>query len=75
MIKHLTPHGNSSALVIDKAILELLGISQKTALEVTTDGKNLIISPMGAAQRPFRLKKALNKINKQHAVTLRTLAK
>jgi len=30
VIKTLTSHGNSAALVIDKAILELLGISMST---------------------------------------------
>ena len=46
MIKTLTTHGNSSALVIEKAILELLKIDTETPLEVTTDGRNLIISPI-----------------------------
>ena len=74
MIKHLTAHGNSSALVIDKAILELLNISQKTPLEVTTDGQNLIISPVVDTTRAKRFKSALEKINKRHAKTFRALA-
>ena len=43
MIKTLTSHGNSAALVIDKAILELPGISMSTPLKITTDGKSLIV--------------------------------
>ena len=39
MLKHLTKHGNSLALVIEKPVLELLNISAKTALEIITDGE------------------------------------
>ena len=38
MIKRLTRHGNSLALVIDRAILELLKVDPDTPLELTTDG-------------------------------------
>jgi predicted nucleotidyltransferase len=41
MIKRLTRHGNSYALIIDKAILELLGISPQSPLELSTDGRSL----------------------------------
>jgi len=75
MIKHLTPHGNNSALVIEKAILELLGISQKTALEITTDGRNLIISPVDNSKKESKVRRALAKVNERHSKTLRALAK
>jgi antitoxin component of MazEF toxin-antitoxin module len=45
MIKTLTKHGNSYALVIDKPILDLLKIRPDTPLAITTDGKSLRISP------------------------------
>ncbi len=41
MIKTLTTHGNSAALIIDKPILELLDISSSTPLKLVTDGKSL----------------------------------
>ena len=75
MIKYLTAHGNSSALVIEKPILELLKITQDTALEIATDGKNLIISPVTDPRRESRVRAALAKVNKRHARTLRALAK
>ena len=74
MIKHLTAHGNSSALVIEKAILELLNINQNTPLEVTTDGVNLIVSPVTEANREERIRRALAKINEKHSKTLKALA-
>ena len=45
MIKKLVRHGNSLALVIDKAILELLRIDHDTPLELITDGDVIIIKP------------------------------
>ena len=74
MVKHLTPHGNSSALVIDRAILKLLQIGPKTALEITTDGRNLIVSPIREAGREKSFKAALAKVNARHAKTLKKLA-
>ena len=45
MVKKLTRHGNSLALVIDRPILDLLKIDPETPLDVSTDGKQLIITP------------------------------
>ena len=74
VVKHLTAHGNSSALIIERSILELLHIKKDTPLEITTDGRNLIISPVGSAAREKRFREALTKVNKLHAKTLKALA-
>ncbi len=45
--KKLTKHGNSYALVIDRPILELLGINNDTLLEISTpDGATIMITPV-----------------------------
>jgi antitoxin component of MazEF toxin-antitoxin module len=69
MLKKLVQHGNSSALVIEKPILELLNIDQNSTLEVTTDGKSLIIKPIEKS-----ISKSLEKVNKIHGKTLKKLA-
>lgn len=46
MIKKLVKYGNSHALVLDKALLEILNISDTTQLKLSTDGKGLIITPL-----------------------------
>ena len=74
MIKTLTPHGNSQALVIEKAILDLLNIDKQTPLEVTTDGQNIIISPVRGKSREKAFRSALDKVNKNHAKSLKKLA-
>jgi antitoxin component of MazEF toxin-antitoxin module len=74
MIKHLTTHGNSLALIIEKAILELLHITQNTPLEINTDGRNLIISPVEDAKQEKKFRETLAKVNKKYEKTLRALA-
>ena len=47
---------------------------KNTPLELTTDGKNLIISPVHDAKRGKMFKSALEKVNKKHQKTLLKLA-
>jgi antitoxin component of MazEF toxin-antitoxin module len=75
MIKKLIKHGNSSALIIDKPILDLLKINDNTPLEINTDGKSLIISPQLEEQSEEKIKTSLDKINKKFGKTLSKLAK
>ena len=74
MIKRLTTHGNSRALVIEKAILDLLHITPRTSLEISTDGKNIVISPVRGLGREKAFKSALEKVNRKHDRTLKALA-
>ena len=73
MLKTLSSHGNSAALIIDKPILELLGISLTTPLKISTDGKRLIISPVTEENREELFLAALGKINANHGETLKKL--
>ena len=74
MIKKLTHHGNSWALVIERAILQLLNINDKTSLKVITDGENIIISPIRRSAREKDFHSALAKVNRKHGKTLKELA-
>jgi antitoxin component of MazEF toxin-antitoxin module len=74
MIKKLVSHGNSAALVIDKPILELLHVDMDTPLEIATDGKSLIISPVENDKREEKFKAALGKVNRRHGRALRRLS-
>jgi antitoxin MazE len=51
MVKTLTKHGNSLALLIDKPILDLLKIDADTPLNISTDGRCLIIAPADPKRR------------------------
>lgn len=75
MLKKLTKHGNSLALIIDRPILELLNISEETELEISTeDGKTLKISPISPEERKKKLRGALKKVNKKYGKALKNLA-
>ena len=74
MIKKLVSHGNSAALIIDKPILDILNVNMTTPLEIATDGKSLIISPVESGKREKKIKAALAKVNKTHRKTLHKLA-
>jgi len=45
-----------------------------TPLEITTDGRNLIISPVGNKKREEKFKAALEEVNRRHARSLSRLA-
>ena len=74
MTKTLTKHGNSYALVIDRAIMELLKITPETELDISTDGTVLTITPTSASPRRAKVKSALERVNAKHSKTLRRLA-
>jgi antitoxin component of MazEF toxin-antitoxin module len=73
MIKKLIQHGNSAALILDKPILDLLNMSLDTPVEITTDGKNLILSPQKDASREKDILDSLKKINQKYQHTLKKL--
>jgi antitoxin MazE len=74
MIKKLTKHGNSWALIIDKPVLDLLKIEPDTLLEISTDGQTLVVSPARDAKREAKFKAALKATNRRYGKALKRLA-
>jgi antitoxin component of MazEF toxin-antitoxin module len=74
MIKTLTKHGNSYALVIDKPIIELLHISPETPFEVMTDGQCLVLSPVRDAAEEKKFHDALEMVHKRFGRAMKRLA-
>ena len=74
MIKHLTKHGNSLALVIDRGVLELLEVKADTPLSLTTDGRCLVVTPARGARRRELFHAALKTVNKRYHRALKRLA-
>jgi hypothetical protein len=58
MIKNLTIHGNSYAIILDKPIQDLLGATSETSFEVITDGRWLVLTPIRdpEAERSIRMR-------------------
>jgi antitoxin MazE len=74
MIKTLTRHGNSLALVIEKPVLELIGADADTPFDISTDGQVLILSPVKDTGRRDAFKAALDKVNTRYPKALKKLA-
>jgi antitoxin MazE len=74
LTKKLSKHGNSLALVIDRSILELLGIDEDTTLDISTDGRALVVVPARDKRRRKRFQDALIACNQQYGKALKRLA-
>jgi len=74
MIKKLTKHGNSLALVIDRGVLDLLKINSDTPLNISTDGKCLVITPVQDAKRQREFQAAVAEGHRRYGKMLKRLA-
>ncbi len=82
MIKKLSKHGNSLALVIDKPILKLLKFDENTKSEIAIEDGALVIRPISDNQiklsshdREKLIKEAAEKIMDQYEEAFKELAK
>ena len=74
MVNKLTRHGNSLALVIDRPILDLLKIDPETPLDVSTDGRQLIVAPVKPSARRNKFDAAQEWAHKRYGKAFRKLA-
>jgi antitoxin MazE len=74
MKKKLTRTGNSVALVLDKPLLEQLGLDENSEVELSSNGDVLVITPVRTAARERKFRKAVEKINSRYAGLFRRLA-
>jgi antitoxin component of MazEF toxin-antitoxin module len=73
MIKKLTRTGNSIALVLDKPVLEELGLDENAEVEVSTNGQVIVITPKRSTARDRKFRKAVDKVNAKYAGLFRRL--
>jgi len=74
MIKKLTRTGNSVALVLDKPLLDQLGLDENAEVEVSTNGQIIVITPKRSSGRERKFRKAVDKINRKYAGLFRRLS-
>lgn len=74
MVKKLTKHGNSLALVIDRPILDLLRIDSDTPLDISTDGERLMVAPAKPSRRRKKFEAAQALAHKRYAKAFKKLA-
>lgn len=74
MSKRLTKTGNSFAVILDRPLLEQVGIDETTPLEISTDGDVIVISPLRDARAKRRLKRSVEEVNDLYAGVFKRLA-
>lgn len=74
MRKNLTVIGNSLGLIIEKPILDILGITRDSELEVRTDGQRLVIEPVKKDKKENEVRRITQRLIRSHEKTFRKLA-
>ena len=74
MIKKLQKHGNSMALLIEKPMMEALGITEDTPLQVNISGQSLVVTPADVGLGKDRVMKSISKMRRRYGSTLKRLA-
>ena len=76
MIKQLRKVGNSNALLLDKAVMELLGLEENGHVQLTVVDGSLVVTPVNP--HPVsreRFEAALDRVVKERRDVLKRLAK
>ena len=74
MRKKLTRTGNSLALVLDKRLLDRVGIDAETPLDVSTNGQVIVVSPVRDRRRTTKLKQIVAEAHSRYGGVFRRLA-
>jgi len=62
------------ALVIEKPMMEALGITAETPLQVTVNGNALVVTPANVGVGPERMKAITKELRKRYGPMLKRLA-
>ena len=74
MVKTLQKHGNSRALVIDKTLMEALGIDDESPLQISVSGNSLIVTPVHVGVGRKRVEQSIAKLRPRYGDMLERLA-
>jgi len=75
MTKKLTKYGENLVLVIDKPILDDLGFTEKTELELIIKGDVLLVKPKNSNDKRASLEKTATSIMDKYESVFKKLAK
>lgn len=74
MIKTLSKVGNSQALILDKTLLELLGIGERGEVELQVHGDTLLVRPAHHGARRANLQRLGSEVMDQFEPAFKRLA-
>lgn len=73
--KTLQRHGNTHALVIDKGLMEMMGIQPDTPLHLVVSGNTLLVTPANVGFGEEKMKEVLERLWPKYGQMFRSLAK
>ena len=74
MVKTLKRHGNSQALVIEKPLMDALGIDAETPLQVTVSGNSLVVTPVHVGIGADKVAESIESLRPEYGDMLKRLA-
>ena len=75
MIKQLIKVGNSNAIILDKALIELVGLEENGEVQITVHNGSIILTPAHPkAVDPARFEASLDRLVEGRREVLRRLA-
>lgn len=75
MIKKLTKAGNSKALIIDRTLIELMGIDEENArVKIEMHGTQMTVTPIKDADIQDQVTNLLDRTNKRFSTALKKMA-
>ena len=74
MKKRLSRSGDSVAIVLDKPLLEAVGIDAGSEVDVSTIGDVIVITPVRDSERRRKREKSLDELDVEYAGVFRRLA-
>jgi len=75
IFKKLTRQGNSTALIIDRQLMDLMGIERDAVVKISVQGRKLLIEPLSQRERAAKISEIQQKTMKKNAELFRRLAK
>lgn len=75
MIKTLQKHGNSMALVFDKTMMEAIGMTAETPVQITLHGSSLTVTPAHIGIETTELDEIMARLRPRYKTMLENLAK
>ena len=74
MLKRLIKHGNSRAIVVDKAILEAAGISENALFQISVNPSGGLVIQSVEDNKTDVFRENFNKLNKKYKNLMKNLA-
>lgn len=74
MISKLKRHGNGQALPVDKSMMDAMGITLDTPLQVTVTANTMVVTPVNVGMGKDEIDGSLKKMRRRYGKALKNLA-